>query len=140
VAGEDRNNAAGNVLLPAIVLALVGAFIFLWVSAFYWLSSLFDPVFGALLMALFFAVVSMTVFATAVYLRDQTKRSALAARQANRGALLADPAILKMALAAGRKLGWHRTIPIAFLAAIAFQAPLRSLRDLRPAIVDDERG
>jgi hypothetical protein len=83
---------------------------------------LFDPVVGALLMALFFAVMSMIAFAAAVHLRDQTKRSALAARQANRGALLADPALLEMALAAGRKFGWHRTIPVAFLAAIAFQA------------------
>jgi hypothetical protein len=110
------------ILLPVIVLALIGAFVFLCVSAFCWLSSLFDPVAGALLLTLFLAVVSMIAFATAVYLRDQTKMLALVARQANRAALLADPAILEMALAAGRKLGWHRTIPVAFLAVIAFQA------------------
>jgi hypothetical protein len=120
--GEDRRHGAGTYSFAANDGRVLTCFVFLCVSGFYWLASLFGPVAGAVLMASLFAFVGVAAFLTVISLRSRTRRLALAARQAHRAALLANPAILEITVAAGRKLGWHRTIPLALLAVIAMQA------------------
>ena len=108
-------------LLPLIMIAGLFVFVFLCVSAYSWLASLFNPAVGALLIAFFFALVGGAALSISTILRSRNRRSALLARQANRAAVLANPAILNIVLATGRKLGWHRAVPLASLALVAAQ-------------------
>ena len=110
------------ILLPIIAIAAIVVYVFLCVSAFYWVASSFGPVTAALLMTAVFVAVGMAAIFTAIALRNRAKRAARVVQHAQRGSLLTHPAILETALSAGRKFGWRRTIPIVLLAVLGLQA------------------
>jgi membrane protein implicated in regulation of membrane protease activity len=112
------------VLLCIAGIALVGAFIFLCVSGYAWAASQLGPVFGGLAAAGVFLAIAACCLVVAGWSRSNARRRATlerAAQSRNASALL-DPKLLRVAVEAGRHVGWQRLVPIIALGFLATQS------------------
>ena len=119
---EKTGLTANFVILSCIaVLAALVTFIFLCVSGYAWAAVEFGPVFGGLATAGVFLTIAACCWAAATLSRARARQRAILERAARsrRAPALLDPQMLKIAMQAGRHIGWQRVIPIALLGFLA---------------------
>ncbi len=111
------------VWLVIAALAALTAFSFFCVAGYVWLTREFGPVFGALVAAGFFLLVTAIAALTALLVRRAAKRRAVLERaaHAHAGSWLLDPKLLSSVVQLGRTLGWQRLVPFALLGILAAQ-------------------
>jgi hypothetical protein len=109
-------------LCVTVVAALVG-FIFLCVSGYAWAAVELGPIFGGLASAGVFFTIATCFLAAARMNRARARQRAIFERAARsrRVPALMDPQMLRIAMQAGRHIGWQRMIPIALLGFLATQ-------------------
>jgi hypothetical protein len=122
---REKTGLTANFLILLCIagVTMVGAFISLCVSGYAWAAAQLGPVFGGLAAAGVFLAIAACCLAAAGWSRSNAKRRATlerAARSRNASALL-DPKLLRVAMEAGRSIGWQRLIPIALLGFLATQ-------------------
>jgi hypothetical protein len=111
------------ILLCIAVVAALEAFIFLCVSGYAWAAVELGPVFGGLATAGVFLTIAACCWAAATLSRARARQRAIFERAAHsrRTSVLMDPKMLRIAMQAGRYIGWQRLIPIALLGFLATQ-------------------
>jgi hypothetical protein len=117
----------------AVVAALV-TFIFLCVSGYAWAAFELGPVFGGLASAGVFLTIAACSWGAASLSRARARQRAILERAARsrRVPALMDPQMLKIAMQAGRYIGWQRVIPISLLGFLASQLARERRRKQRP--------
>jgi hypothetical protein len=123
IQAKSGASPAALIWLTTAVLAAILALSFLCVAAYVWLEGLFGGVFAGLIVAGFFIVVALIAALLAAMERRSVRQRAVLERAARGGAgsWVLDPKILGVAVEAGRKLGWHRLVPVALLGFMAAQ-------------------
>jgi hypothetical protein len=111
------------ILLFVALAAAIAAFVFLCVSGYAWAAAELGPVFGGLATAGVFLAIAVCSFAASALSRSKARQQAIVERAArSRGAYtLMDPKTLRVAMEAGRNVGWQRLISIALLGFLATQ-------------------
>jgi hypothetical protein len=109
-----------------LIVAVLGAVLalpFFCVAAYVWLAGLFGGIYAGLIVAGFFLAVALFAALFAVMARRSARQRAVLERaaRARAGSWMLDPKILAVAVEAGRKLGWHRLVPVALLGFMAAQ-------------------
>ena len=109
--------------LGLAILTALTAFAFFCVAAYDWLASLFGSVFGGLIVAGFFVLVTLVAALIALASRRRARERAILERaaHAHAGSWLLDPRVLTTAMQVGRTLGWQRLVPVALLGFLATQ-------------------
>jgi len=137
---REKTGLTANVLILLCIagVTMVGAFTFLCVSGYAWAAAQLGPVFGGLATAGVFLAIAAFCLVAAGWSRSRARRRATlerAARRRNASALL-DPKLLRVAMEAGRSIGWQRLIPLALLGFLATHvAQERRRRDAPEEIV-----
>jgi hypothetical protein len=133
--GEKTGLTANFVILSCIaVLAALVTFIFLCVSGYAWAAVELGPVFGGLATAGVFLTVAACSWGAATLSQARARQRAILERAARsrRAPALLDPQMLKIALQAGRYIGWQRVISIALLGFLAAQLARERRREQPP--------
>jgi hypothetical protein len=122
------------ILLCIAVVAALVAFIFLCVSGYAWAAVEVGPVFGGLATSGVFLTIAACCWAAATLSRARARQRAILERAARsrRVPALMDPQMLKIAMQAGRYIGWQRVIPISLLGFLASQLARERWRKQRP--------
>jgi hypothetical protein len=133
---RERTGLTANFLILsciAVIAALV-TFIFLCVDGYAWAAVEFGPVFGGLATAGVFLTIAACCWAAATLSRARARKRAILERAARsrRAPALLDPQMLKIAMQAGRHIGWQRVIPIALLGFLATQLAQERRREQPP--------
>ena len=122
---QARNGMSPAVVVWAAVVAVasLGAFVFLCVAGYTWLSLRFDSTLAGLIMAGIFAVAALLAALICMLIRQRVRERAILARaaRAHSPSWLLDPKILATAVQVGRSLGWQRVIPLALVGIMAAQ-------------------
>jgi len=125
LAVQSKTGITSAVLVWLVIAAAAAltAFAFLCVAAYEWLSKLFGPVSGGLIVAGFFILVAAIAAMLSALARRNARQRAILERaaRARAGSWLLDPKILASALQIGRSIGWQRIAPLALLGFIAAQ-------------------
>jgi hypothetical protein len=111
------------VWMAVVLFAAFGALLFLCVAGYNWLSSRFDAIDAALIMAGIFVVIAVFGAVIAVMIRRGARERAILERAARSQAptWLLDPKFLTTVLQVGRSVGWERIIPVALVGLLAAQ-------------------
>ena len=111
------------ILLFFALAAAIAAFVFLCVSGYAWAAVELGPVFGGLATAGVFLAIAACSLAAAVLSRTQARQRAILERAARsrRAPALMDPKMLRIAMEAGRHIGWQRAVPIGIVGFLAMQ-------------------
>jgi hypothetical protein len=122
---QARNGMSPAVVVWAAVVAVasLGAFVFLCVAGYAWLSLRFDSTLAGLIMAGIFAVAALLAALICMLIRQRVRERAILARaaRAHSPSWLLDPKIIGIAVEAGRTIGWQRIVPVAVLGFVAAQ-------------------
>jgi hypothetical protein len=133
---REKTGLSANFLILsciAVIAALV-TFIFFCVSGYEWATVELGPVFGGLATAGVFLTIAACCWAAATLSRARARQRAILERAARtrRAPALLDPQMLKIAMQAGRHIGWQRVIPIALLGFLATQLAQERRREQPP--------
>jgi hypothetical protein len=133
---REKTGLTANFLILlciALVAALV-TFIFLCVSGYAWAAVELGPVFGGLATAGVFLTIAACCFAAATLSRARARQRAILERAARsrRAPALMDPRMLKIAMQAGRHIGWQRLIPVALIGFLGTQLVQERRREQPP--------
>jgi uncharacterized membrane protein (DUF485 family) len=111
------------ILMCIAVVTVFVTFIFLCVSAYAWAATELGPVFGGLATAGVFLAIAAGALAAATLSRARARQRATLERAARTRHVLPlmDPKMLRMAIDAGRNIGWQRLVSIALLGFLATQ-------------------
>ena len=115
---------AALIWLATAVVAAILTLSFLCVAAYVWLAGLFGGAIAGLIVAGFFLAVALLAALLAATERRAARQRAVLERAARGGAVgswALDPRFLGVAVEAGRKIGWHRLVPVALLGIMAAQ-------------------
>jgi hypothetical protein len=128
------------IFLCIAVFAALVAFIFLCVTGYAWAAVELGPVFGGLATAGVFLTIAACCWAAATLSRARARQRAILERAARsrRAPALMDPQMLKIAMQAGRYIGWQRLIPIASLGFLATQLVRERRREQPREVPPDE--
>jgi hypothetical protein len=123
IQAKSGASQAALIWLTTAVLAAILALSFLCVAAYVWLEGLFGGIYAGLIVAGFFLAVALLAALLAAMERRSARQRAVVERATRGGAgsWVLDPKILGVAVEAGRKLGWHRLVPVALLGFMAVQ-------------------
>jgi hypothetical protein len=111
------------ILLCIAVVTALTSFVCMCVSAYAWAAAELGPVFGGLATSGVFLAIAACSFVAATRSRAQTSQRAFLERAARTrpATPLLDSKMLRLAMEAGRNIGWQRLIPIALLGFLATQ-------------------
>ena len=124
IQAKSGASVGGLVAIAICLVAVLGAIVFLCISAYDWLSRRYDSLTAGLIMAGAFAGIAIIAAVVGAVIRSRTRQRAIferAQRQNEPPAWLLDPKVLGTAMDIGRSIGWSRIVPIAVLGFLAAQ-------------------